>query len=104
MKRNGSCTFEAVIESWGHANRHISVVTGLLQRYFFYCFSPVTLCNRLNIAESKVWCTFKAVLIAGARAIQTKTFILVPSFLLCSMRGFTSYNNVTKSKQTSLRK
>ena len=53
MKRNGGCTFEAVIESWGHANRRISVVTELLQRYFFYCFSSAALCNGLNIVESE---------------------------------------------------
>ena len=29
-------------------------MTGLLQRPFFYCFSSVALCNRLNIAESEV--------------------------------------------------
>ena len=34
-------------------------------------------------------------LIAGVH-VQTKTLILVPSFLLMWMRGFTSHNNVTK--------
>ena len=50
-KRNGCCTFRAVIDSWGCANC-IFVVIGLLQRHFF-CFSSVALCNGLNIAESE---------------------------------------------------
>ena len=56
VKSNGRSTFEAVIDSWGHANCRIfevSTVTGLLQRHFFSCVSSVALCNGLNIAESK---------------------------------------------------
>ena len=53
LKRNGNCTFETVIDSWGCANRRIFMVTGLLQRHFFYCFLSVVLCNGLDIAENK---------------------------------------------------
>ena len=42
----------AIIDSWGHANDRIFIVTGLLQMHF-YCFSSVALCNGLNIAESE---------------------------------------------------
>ena len=63
------------------------VMTGLLQRHFFYWFFflSVVLCNGLNIAKVKrnvATVLSKQYLIAGVHVQTKKALILAPSFLL----------------------